>query len=88
MTRQEPQEQQVVEPQPGEPQPVEPQPERFGDEGAGPEESDEVVNDPENQAAAKEIRDSTIEPADEPGQAPELAEPIDEDAPPAPIEDE
>lgn len=33
----------------------------FGDEGAGPEEASEVINDPENQQAAKEIRESTLE---------------------------
>jgi hypothetical protein len=56
----------------------------FGDEGAGPEESDEIVSDPENQAAAKEIRDNTLEPADIAGEAPELAEPQEEPAPEAP----
>jgi hypothetical protein len=36
-------------------------PSEFHDEGAGPEESDDVLADPENQAAAAAIRDSTIE---------------------------
>jgi hypothetical protein len=35
----------------------------FGDEGAGPEEPDEVINQPENQAAATAIRESTLEAA-------------------------
>jgi hypothetical protein len=39
----------------------EPEPETFGDEGAGPEEPPEVINDPENQAAAEAIRDSTLD---------------------------
>lgn len=51
----------------------------FGDEGAGPEEPPEVIEDPENQAAAEAIRESTLEPADTPGPAPELVEP---EAPP------
>jgi hypothetical protein len=36
----------------------------YGDEGAGPEEPDDVIDDPENQAAATAIRDSTL--GDEP----------------------
>ena len=36
----------------------------FGDEGAGPEEPDEILNDPENQAAADAIRDSTLDDGD------------------------
>ena len=35
-------------------------PSKFGDEGAGPGEPDEVINDPENQAAADAIRESTL----------------------------
>ena len=31
----------------------------FGDEGAGPEEEEEVINNPENQEAARLIREST-----------------------------
>lgn len=42
---------------------TEPDGEEFGDEGAGPEEPAEVVADPENQAAAAAIRDSTLEGA-------------------------
>jgi hypothetical protein len=56
----------------------------FGDEGAGPEEPPEVIADPENQAAAEAIRESTIGPADDPGPAPELAEDSAEEAPEAP----
>lgn len=37
------------------------QPDRFPDEGSGPQEPDDALDDPENQAAAKAIRDSTIE---------------------------
>lgn len=50
--------------------PAEPEPEGFGDEAAGTDESEEVTNDPENVAAAEEIRNSTFEPASE-GQEPE-----------------
>jgi hypothetical protein len=42
-----------------------PDAESLGDEGAGPEEPPEVINDPENQAAAEAIRDSTIERNDD-----------------------
>lgn len=59
----------------------------FGDEGAGPEEPEEVVNDPANQEAARAIRESTLDPSDDPGEAPELVEPVEEDAPPAPLEE-
>jgi hypothetical protein len=62
-------------------------PNHFGDEGAGPEEPLEVIHDPENQAAATAIRESTLEPADHAGHAPELAGPYDQDAPLAPLED-
>ena len=44
------------------------EPDYFPDEGAGPEEPDEVLNDPENQAAAEAIRESTlVEGEDEAG---------------------
>jgi len=33
----------------------------FGDEGAGPDEPESVLDDPTNQAAAQQIRDSTID---------------------------
>lgn len=56
----------------------------FGDEGAGPEEPPEVISDPENEEAARAIRESTIEPADDPGPAPEVAEPTEEEAPTPP----
>jgi hypothetical protein len=36
-------------------------PDTFGDEGAGPEEDDDVLNDPENKAAADAIRESTLQ---------------------------
>lgn len=39
----------------------EPEPTEFPDPGAGPEEPDEVLNDPENQAAAEAIRKSTLD---------------------------
>ena len=54
---------------------TEPEPEHeqtFGDEGAGPEEPPEVIEDPDNQAAATAIRESTLEPADTPGPGPDL----------------
>lgn len=49
------------------PEPEE-EPETFGDEGAGPEEPPEVIEDPENQAAAKAIRDSTLDDEEGPGE--------------------
>ena len=35
----------------------------FGDEGAGPEEAEQVINDPENQEVARLIRESTFSEA-------------------------
>ena len=50
------------EPQPAPAPQPEPEPDEatdLGDEGLGPDESDEVLNDPENKAAADAIREST-----------------------------
>ena len=40
------------------------QTEEFGDEGAGPEEPADVLEDPENKAAAEAIRESTTKEGD------------------------
>jgi hypothetical protein len=59
----------------------------FGDEGAGPEEPEAVINDPINQEAAAAIRASTLEPADSPGPAPDLVDPEPEPPEAEPLPD-